>query len=88
MPGYRDRIAGAETHAALKRRGAVLVEGARGTGKTWMSRSHARSEVRLDDPDMLALAETDPAYLLSRPAPLLIDEWQHAPTLWDHIRRA
>ena len=88
MPGYRERIAGTETRAALQRRGAILVEGARGTGKTWMSRSLARSEVRLDDPDMLALAETDPDYLLSRPAPLLIDEWQHAPTLWDRVRRA
>lgn len=88
MPGYRDRIAGAETAAALQRRGAVLIQGARGTGKTWMSRSHARSEVRLDDPDMLALANAEPDYLLSRPSPLLLDEWQHAPELWDRIRRA
>ena len=88
MPGYRERIAGAEVEAALQRRGAVLIQGARGTGKTWTSRSRACSEVRLDDPDMLALAETDPDYLLSRPPPLLIDEWQHAPALWDRIRRA
>ena len=88
MPGYRERVAGAEVEAALQRRGAVLIQGARGTGKTWTSRDHAYSEVRLDDPDMLALAETDPDYLLSRPPPLLIDEWQHAPALWDRIRRA
>ncbi len=37
---------------------------------------------------MLALAETDPDYLLSRPPPLLIDEWQHAPELWNRIRHA
>lgn len=65
-----------------------MIQGARGTGKTWTSRDHACSEVRLDDPNMLALAETDPDYLLSRPPPLLIDEWQHAPALWDRIRRA
>ena len=88
MPGYRERVAGAEVEAALQRRGAVLIQGARGTGKTWTSRNHACSEVRLDDSDMLALAETDPDYLLSRPPPLLIDEWQHAPALWDRIRRA
>ncbi len=88
MPGYRERIAGAEVAAALQRRGAVLIQGARGTGKTWTSRDHACSEVRLDDPDMLALAETDPDYLLSRPAPLLVDQWQHAPALWNRIRRA
>ena len=88
MPGYRERVVGAEVEAALQRRGAVLIQGARGTGKTWTSRDHACSEVRLDDPDMLALAETDPDYLLSRPPPLLVDEWQHAPTLWNRIRRA
>ena len=88
MPGYRERVAGVEVEAALRRRGAVLIQGARGTGKTWTSRDHACSEVRLDDPDMLALAETDPDHLLSRPPPLLIDEWQHAPALWDRIRRA
>ena len=88
MPGYRERVAGAEVEAALQRRGAVLIQGARGTGKTWTSRDHACSEVRLDDPDMLALAETDPEHLLSRSPPLLIDEWQHAPALWNRIRRA
>ncbi len=88
MPGYRERVAGVEVEGALQRRGAVLIQGARGTGKTWTSRNHACSEVRLDDPDMLALAETDPDYLLSRPPPLLIDEWQHAPALWNRIRRA
>ena len=87
MAGYRERVVGNEVEAALQRRGAVLVQGARGTGKTWMSRDHACSEVRLDDSDMLALAHTDPDYLLSRPPPLLIDEWQHAPALWDRIRR-
>lgn len=88
MPGYRERVVGAEVEAALQRRGAVLIQGARSTGKTWTSRNHACSEVRLDDPDMLALAETDPDYLLSRPPPLLVDEWQHAPVLWNRIRRA
>lgn len=88
MPGYRERVVGAEVEAALQRRGAVLIQGARGTGKTWTSRDHACSEVWLDDPDMLALAETDPDYLLSRPPPLLVDEWQHAPELWNCIRRA
>ncbi|MCY4193179.1 MAG: DUF4143 domain-containing protein [bacterium] len=88
MPGYRERVIGADVEAALKRRGAVLIQGARGVGKTWTSRDHAFSEVRLDDTDMLALAETDPDYLLSRPPPLLIDEWQYAPGLWNRIRRA
>ncbi len=88
MPGYRKRVVDEEVRLALQRRGAVLIQGARGTGKTWTSRDHARSEVRMDDPNVLALAETDPEYLLSRLPPLLVDEWQYAPALWNHIRRA
>ncbi|MCY4494413.1 MAG: hypothetical protein OXB92_11215 [Acidimicrobiaceae bacterium] len=49
MPGYVPRIVGREVENALGRRGAVLVEGVRGCGKTWMARHFARSEVRLDE---------------------------------------
>ncbi len=87
MPGYRRRIAEKELRAALQRRGAVLIEGARACGKTWTGRSLARSEARLDDPAMLLLTEADPASVLVGAIPRLLDEWQNAPRLWNMVRR-
>ncbi|MCY3787009.1 MAG: ATP-binding protein, partial [bacterium] len=65
--------------SALRRRGAVLIEGARGCGKTWTARRFARSEARLDDEGILLLAASDPSAVLRGPTPRLLDEWQNAP---------
>ena len=87
MPGYRPRAAETVIDGALRRRGAVLVEGCRGCGKTWAARSFARSEVRLDDEAALLVAAADPDEVLRGPTPRLLDEWQNAPRLWNRVRR-
>lgn len=87
MPGYRPRIADLQIEAALRRRGAVLIEGARGCGKTWTGRNHARSEARFDVEAMRLLAAADPASALTGEVPRLLDEWQNAPGIWNPVRR-
>lgn len=87
MPGYLPRVADAEIGRALARRGAVLVEGCRASGKTWSARNAARSEARLDGEGALLLAEADPRAVLRGPVPRLLDEWQNAPHLWNLVRR-
>ena len=67
--------------------GAVLIEGARGCGKTSTGLEHARSSLRLDSSaQLIELASLNPADLLKGEAPRLIDEWQLAPSLWNVIR--
>lgn len=87
MRGYRLRTVETVIDGALQRRGAVLIEGCRGCGKTWTSRSFARSEVRLDDEAALLLAAADPDEVLRGAVPRLLDEWQNAPRLWNRVRR-
>ena len=87
MPGYLPRAVETVIDGALRRRGAVLVEGCRGCGKTWAARSFARSEVRLDDEAALLVAAADPEEVLRGPTPRLLDEWQNAPRLWNRVRR-
>ena len=87
MPGYLPRLADKEIGSALRRRGAVLVEGCRACGKTWAARNVARSEARLDDEATLLIAEADPVALLQGVTPRLLDEWQNAPRLWNRVRR-
>ena len=87
MPGYRPRVAEDAIESVLGRRGAVLIEGCRGCGKTWAARHFARSEARLDEPQQLLLAQADPTAVLRGAAPRLLDEWQNAPHIWNRIRR-
>lgn len=88
MLGYRKRIVDDELGGALQIAGAVLIEGARGCGKTETGRAHSSSEALLDtDPNARELARISPELLLSGATPRLIDEWQLEPSLWDHIRR-
>ena len=72
--------------------GAVLIEGPKWTGKTTTAEQHAKSFIKLQDPDMaeeyLATAATKPSLLLKGEKPKLIDEWQDAPVIWDAVRTA
>lgn len=66
------------------------MEGAKWCGKTQSSLQIANSAVYLQDPDegpgYLAMADTKPSLLLEGEPPLLLDEWQMAPVIWDAVR--
>ncbi|MCY3806299.1 MAG: hypothetical protein OXG91_07390 [bacterium] len=65
----------------------VVLEGARGCGKTWTGLNHARSQVRLDDDvEFRAASRLLPAKTLEGRRPRLVDEWQLAPGLWNSAR--
>jgi hypothetical protein len=86
---YRSRVADQQLAVALKQRGAVLLEGVKACGKTETAARVAGSQVRLDvEGAAQQPARTDPGLLLTGDRPRLLDEWQLAPVLWDHVRRA
>ena len=86
---YFARVGDSILAARLQAVPIVVVEGARGVGKTATARRQARSEVLFDvDDHARALAELDPASVLEGAEPRLLDEWQHAPAVWNHVRRA
>ncbi len=70
--------------------GAVLIEGPKWCGKTTTAAQHASTILYMDDPEMLKqnirMADINPKVLLQGDIPLLLDEWQLAPKLWDAIR--
>ena len=48
----------------------------------------AEGTLRLDDPATRSVTQADPSTILLRNRPLLVDEWQHVPAVWDVIRHS
>ena len=85
---YLPRIVDAELAQLLNATGAVLVEGPKACGKTATATQATASEVLLDiDDNARRMVEIDPATVLAGDTPRLIDEWQLAPRIWNHVRR-
>jgi len=86
---YVPRVAERELQSCLEAAGAVLIEGPRACGKTELAKRVAASAVFLDvDHTMREAINIDPALVLTGETPRLIDEWQTAPAIWNHVRRA
>ncbi len=68
---------------------AVMITGARATGKTTTALRHAASVVSLDKDREAAPFNADPdAALRNRPEPVLLDEWQECPGVLGAVKRA
>lgn len=85
---YDARVVDRELDELLPAIPALAIEGAKGVGKTATAAQRAASARELDDPAQRSIALADPARLLDGPAPVLIDEWQYVPEVWDLVRRA
>jgi predicted AAA+ superfamily ATPase len=85
---YRRRIVDDELDELFEQLAAIAIEGPKGVGKTRTALQRAKTVHRLDDPAELAVAQAGPARLLEGERPVLIDEWQRLPELWDLVRRA
>ena len=86
---YSARIVDRELGERLTGTGAVVIEGARACGKTATARNISASEALLDiDDNMREAVTVNPSLVLEGEAPRLIDEWQIAPAIWNHVRRA
>lgn len=85
---YTQRIVDTQLANRLASAGAILIEGPKSCGKTETARQHAASEVLLDiDAAARSTLEIAPQALLAGPTPMLIDEWQLAPEVWNLVRR-
>lgn len=67
---------------------AILLDGAKGTGKTATALNRAATVRRLDDPRERAVVEADPNIVVLGDQPILVDEWQRAAASWDAVKRA
>lgn len=85
---YSERVVDGELDELMPSLAALALEGPKGVGKTATAVRRAATIRELDDPAELALVAADPGRVLEGPPPILLDEWQRAPRVWDLVRRA
>ena len=87
---YIKRYVDEELTDILECMGAVLIVGPKWCGKTTTATQFAKTIIELQHPTLgksyIELADVDSLLLLDGEKPLLIDEWQMAPELWDAVR--
>jgi predicted AAA+ superfamily ATPase len=88
MTEYLRRVVDAELDELMPELPAIALEGPKGAGKTATAERRARTVFYLDEPAHRVIAEADPAQVLTGEKPLLLDEWQRVPAIWDAVRRA
>ena len=92
MDKYKPRIIDTLLKKKLQAKGAVLIEGPKWCGKTTTAANFSATKVMLAKPNekenFRNLLEIDSDMALSGDAPMLIDEWQTVPKLWDAVRYA
>ena len=85
---YLKRFADTILKNRLNLSGVILIQGAKGCGKTETALQAAKSSARLDvDDDIRIRMELDPKSVLAGAAPRLLDEWQEYPQIWNYVRR-
>ena len=88
MTDYTRRIVDEELDELLPELAAIAIEGPKAVGKTATAERRATTVHRLDLPEIRSIAAADPTVLLRGPQPVLLDEWQHVPAIWDAVRAA
>lgn len=90
MENYKHRIMDSLLKKKLQAKGAILIEGPKWCGKTTTAEEIAASKIMLARTDVKNnfknLLEIDIEAALSGEPPMLIDEWQTVPKLWDAVR--
>lgn len=87
---YMKRIIDEVIEHYLQFSGAVYIRGPKWCGKTTTASNHAKFIYRLgverERKAMELLYETDPELIFEKEKPILFDEWQECPFLWDEVK--
>lgn len=87
-PRIIDKLIEDEMHVS----GAVQIKGLKWCGKSTSARRLAKTVIDFGNPDEApgyrAIADVSPSLLLRGEKPVLIDEWQDVPKMWDAVKIA
>lgn len=87
---YLPRLIEKSITESMKTNGCIVIEGPKWCGKSTTSERFAKSIIKLQKPatykQYRILADIGDDNLLSGEKPILFDEWQKIPELWDYVR--
>ena len=90
MEKYLERLIDSAISDSLQEAGCVVVEGPKWCGKSTSSKRFAKTVVELQWPATFKqykiYADAGDEALLKGETPLMFDEWQTIPDLWDYVR--
>lgn len=84
---YTARVVDNELTSLMTALRVIAIEGAKAVGKTATAQRRSTTVFELDNPAVRAIVEADPSRVFQSEPPVLIDEWQHLPAIWDLARR-
>ena len=88
MSTYQLRVVDRDLDELLPALPAILLDGPKGVGKTATASRRAGTVRQLDQPAQATIAAADPAAVLDGEPPVLLDEWQRVPAVWDAVKRS
>lgn len=85
---YRLRLIDETLDQVFPHLAAIALEGAKGVGKTATASERAATILSLNEPNEHAALAGNLDLVTQVPPPVLIDEWQLQPSVWERVRRA
>lgn len=85
---YRRRIVDDLLDEMFPHLAAIALEGAKGVGKTATASKRAATVISLNLPGQTETLAADVDHIVQVPRPVLIDEWQPHPAVWERVRMA
>ncbi|MBX3087874.1 MAG: ATP-binding protein [Cryobacterium sp.] len=85
---YNRRLIDTELDQLLQDIAAISIDGPKGVGKTATALQRASTVFQLDDDAVVEVLRAAPEQILAAKPPVVIDEWQRVPQVWDRVRRA
>lgn len=84
---YVTRVVDAELDALFADLPAILLDGPKAVGKTSTAERRAQTIRRFDVAAEREVVSADPLIIAEDPRPVLLDEWQRLPSVFDAVRR-
>lgn len=88
MSTYRPRVVDQEFGEMMSAIGGILIEGPKACGKSETAKQVAQTIYEFDrDNTAREAVALNPESLFTGEPPILFDEWQLEPSIWNHVRR-